>query len=328
MAPLAENKRAIVVVTRRLPTPVEDRLASLFEARLSPDDEPLSTAALRDAVGTADVLACTVGDPITKEVIEAAGPQLKLIANFGVGVNHIDLEAASAKGILVSNTPDVLTEDTADLALALILMASRGLASGERILRAGGWDGWSPTSMMAGRVNGKKLGVIGMGRIGIAVARRARGFNMEIHYNNRRPVEAAIAEELCAVFWEDLDAMLGAVDVVSVNCPQTEDTFHLLSAERLALLQPHAILVNTARGGIIDEGAMVTALKAGQFAAAGLDVFEAEPVVHPELIDMENVVLLPHLGSATHEGRIAMGEKVIENIEAFLAGQPLPDGIS
>ncbi|MDA0238913.1 MAG: NAD(P)-dependent oxidoreductase, partial [Proteobacteria bacterium] len=226
MADRLENSKPIVAVTRKLPTPVEARMTELFDARLNADDVSLSTAALCQAVASADVLACTVGDGVTRDVIDSAGPQLKLIANFGVGVNHIDLEAAAAKGILVSNTPDVLTEDTADLALALILMASRSLSSGERVLRAGRWDGWAPTSMMAGRVNGKKLGIIGMGRIGIAVARRAGGFNMDIHYNNRRPVDAAVAQELGATFWDDLDSMLAAVDVVSVNCPQTEDTFH------------------------------------------------------------------------------------------------------
>ena len=317
-----------IIVTRKLPDAVEARMAALFDVDLNPDDHPFSAEELRTAVGQAEALVPTVGDQIDRDVLDAAGPQFRLLANFGVGVNHIALQQASSKNIIVTNTPDVLTEDTADLALALILMASRGLGGGERVLRAGKWSGWSPTSMMANRVHGKRLGIIGMGRIGTAVARRARGFSLSIHYHNRQPVDYELQEELGATYWESLDDMLAAVDIVSINCPQTEATHHLLDADRLRRLQPHAYLINTARGGIVDETALVEALQAGRLAGAGLDVFEEEPKVHPKLLEMENVVLLPHLGSAALEGRIAMGEKVIDNLVAVFDGKEPPDRVT
>jgi glyoxylate reductase len=316
-----------IIVTRHLPAPVEKRLADSFGAAVNPDDHFFTRDELLAAVAQADILVPTVTDAIDAEIISAAGANLRLLANFGVGVNHIDVAAAAARGIAVTNTPDVLTEDTADLAIGLILMACRGLTGGEREVRAGQWSGWGPTAMMATRVHGKKLGIVGMGRIGAAVARRARGFGMEVHYHNRSPVAAALEAELAATHWPDLDAMLSEMDVVSINCPQTEDTFHLFSAERLKRMRSSAFLINTARGGIIDEAALVVALDDGTIAGAGLDVYEGEPTVHPGLLALENVVLLPHLGSATVDGRIAMGDRVIDNIEAYLAGTELPDRV-
>ncbi|MBT5181474.1 MAG: D-glycerate dehydrogenase [Rhodospirillaceae bacterium] len=314
-----------LIVTRKLPDAVEAQMAANFDAELNGDDTPLGRSELAAAFGRADVIVPTVSDVIDAEIIGHAGPNLKLLANFGVGVNHIDLDAARAKGIAVTNTPDVLTEDTADLAMALILMAARRLGEGERMLRGGGWTGWAPTQHLGRRVNGAKLGIIGMGRIGAALGRRARGFGMRVHYHNRGPVEAGLAAELAATYWDDLDAMIGAVDILSVNCPLSPETHHLLSAERLALLQPHAFVVNASRGGIIDEAALADALKSGAIAGAGLDVFEGEPAVHASLLGLENVVLLPHLGSATLDGRIDMGMRAMANVEAFLAGETPPD---
>lgn len=310
-----------LIVTRKLPGEVETHIAALFDAELNSDDRPLGRSELAAAFGRADVIVPTVSDNIDSEIIGHAGPNLKLLANFGVGVNHIDLDAARAKGIAVTNTPDVLTEDTADLAMALILMGARRLGEGERMLRGGGWTGWAPTQHLGGRVNGAKLGIIGMGRIGAALARRAGGFAMPVHYHNRGPVAAGLEAALAATYWDDLDAMIGAVDILSVNCPLSPETHHLLSAERLALLQPHAFVVNASRGGIIDEAALAEALKSGAIAGAGLDVFEGEPAVHGALLGLENVVLLPHLGSATLGGRIDMGMRALANVEAFLAGE-------
>ena len=316
-----------LVVTRKLPDAVETRMMELFETKLNLDDHPFSKAELLEAVKSVDVLVPTVTDSIDEEVISAAGDQLKLIANFGNGVDHIDLAAANRKGIVVTNTPDVLTEDTADLTMALILMTPRRLGEGERILRAGEWTGWTPTYLMGRRINGKRLGIVGMGRIGSAVAQRARGFGLSVHYHNRNRLHEDAEAELEATYWESLDQMLAHMDIVSVNCPHTPATFHLLSARRLRLMQPHAIIVNTSRGSVIDEDALAQLLEEGGIAGAGLDVFEHEPAVHPKLPAMENVVLLPHVGSATFEGRIAMGEKVIVNIKSFIDGHAPPDRI-
>ena len=314
-----------LIATRKLPDAVEARMAELFDAELNGDDVPFGQDELATAFARAQVIVPTVSDDVNADVIGAAGPSLKLLANFGVGVNHIDLEAAKAKGIAVTNTPDVLTEDTADLTMALILMAARRLGEGERILRDGDWGGWAPTQHLGQRVHNQKLGIIGMGRIGSALARRARGFGMEVHYYNRKRVAAELESELAATFWGGLDAMIGAVDILSVNCPLTPETRHMVSAERLALMPPHGILVNAARGGIVDEVALVDVLVRGAIAGAGLDVFEGEPTVHPALLGLKNVVLLPHLGSATLVGRIAMGMRALANAEAFFAGEKPPD---
>jgi glyoxylate reductase len=316
-----------VIVTRKLPDPVETRMRELFDAELNLTDAPLGREGLIAAAKRADVLAPTITDRIDAEVIAAAGPRLKLIANFGAGVDHIDVAAANAQGITVTNTPGVLTEDTADLTLSLIMAVARRVVEGANVLQAGQFTGWSPTWMLGRRIHGKRLGIIGMGRIGQAVARRARAFGLSIHYHNRKPVSPRIAEELEATYWESLDQMLARTDIVSVNCPHTPATYHLLSARRLRLLQPHAILVNTARGEIIDESALAEQLARGAIAGAGLDVFEFEPAVNPRLLKLPNVVLLPHMSSATVEGRIDMGEKVIINIKTWMDGHRPPDRV-
>jgi glyoxylate reductase len=316
-----------VIVTRKLPDPVETRMRELFDTELNLADRPMDRLALIEAVGRADVLAPTITDRIDAEVLEKAGERLKLIANFGAGVDHIDVAAANARGITVTNTPGVLTEDTADLTMALMMAVSRRIVEGANVAQAGGFTGWTPTWMMGHRITGKRLGIIGMGRIGQAVARRARAFGLQIHYHNRKPVSPRIAEELEATYWESLDEMLARVDIVSVHCPQTPATHHLLSEQRLGLLQPHAILVNTARGGIIDEDALARLLAAGAFAGAGLDVFEFEPKINPKLLGLTNAVLLPHLGSATIEARVDMGEKVIVNIKTWMDGHRPPDRV-
>ena len=321
------SKRLFVIVTRKLPDPIETRMMELFACRLNLDDKALDKSELRAAVGQADVLVPTVTDRIDAEVLAAAGPALKLIASFGTGVDHVDLATAQQRGIIVTNTPGVLTEDTADMTMALILAVSRRLAEGERLIRSGGWTGWSPTSMLGHRIWGKRLGIVGMGRIGMALARRATGFGLSIHYHNRRPVPEDVESALEATYWESLDQMLAHMDIISVNCPHTPATFHLLSARRLRLLQPHAILVNTARGEIVDEEELVRLLEIGAIGGAGLDVFEHEPAVDPRLQALDNVVLLPHMGSATIEGRIAMGERVIINIKTFADGHRPPDRV-
>ena len=323
----ARPRKPVVVVTRKLPDTVETRMMELFDARLNIDDLPMDDAALAAAVAHADVLVPTVTDRIDAAVLAAAGPQLRLIASFGTGVDHIDLPAARARGITVTNTPGVLTEDTADMAMALILAVARRLTEGERMVRSGKWQGWGPTFMLGRRLGGRRLGIIGMGRIGQALARRARGFGMSIHYHNRRRLHPDIEAELEATWWESLDQMLARMDVLSVNCPHTPATYHLLSARRLKLIQPHALLVNTARGEVIDEAALARMLAAREIAGAGLDVFEHEPAVNPRLLRLDNVVLLPHLGSATLEGRIAMGEKVIVNVKTFVDGHRPPDRV-
>ena len=321
------SRKPTVIVTRRLPDTVETRLRELFNTELNLRDEPLTRAELIDAVGRCDVLAPTITDKIDAEVIAKAGERLKLIANFGAGVDHIDVVAANARGIAVTNTPGVLTEDTADLTLALIMAVSRRIVEGANVAQAGGFTGWAPTWMMGRRISGKRLGIIGMGRIGEAVARRAKAFGMQIHYHNRKPVSGRIAEDLEATYWDSLDQMLARMDIISVNCPHTPATYHLLSARRLKLMQPHAILVNTARGEIIDENALADQLAKGAIAGAGLDVYEFEPTINPKLLKLPNAVLLPHLGSATVEARTEMGEKVIINIKTWMDGHRPPDRV-
>ena len=321
------SKRPFVIVTRKLPDPIETRMMELFNCRLNLDDKPLGKPELRAAVAQADVLVPTVTDRIDAEVLAAAGAALKLIASFGTGIDHVDLASAQQYGIFVTNTPGVLTEDTADMTMALILAVSRRLAEGERLIRSGGWTGWGPTSMLGHRIWGKRLGILGMGRIGMALARRAKGFGLSVHYHNRRPVPEDIENALEATWWESLDQMLAHMDIVSVNCPHTPATYHLLSARRLRLLQPHAILVNTARGEIVDEEELTRLLEIRAIAGAGLDVFEHAPAVDPRMRALDNVVLLPHMGSATIEGRIAMGERVIINIKTFADGHRPPDRV-
>jgi len=316
-----------VIVTRKLPDQVETRMRELFDTELNLTDEPMSRAQLADAVGRADVLVPTITDKIDQALLGKAGPKLKVVANFGAGVDHIDVAAANARGITVTNTPGVLTEDTADLTMALIMAVARRLVEGANVTQAGDYQGWTPTWMLGHRITGKRLGIIGMGRIGQAVARRARAFGLQIHYHNRKPVSPRIADELEATYWESLDQMLGRTDIVTVHSPHTPATYHLLSARRLKLLQPHAILINTARGEIIDETALAELLKAGAIAGAGLDVFEFEPKINPKLMNLPNAVLLPHMGSATIEGRIDMGEKVIINIRTWMDGHKPPDRV-
>jgi glyoxylate reductase len=320
--------KPIVVVTRKLPDAVEARMRELFDAEFNESDRPMTKEELVRAMQTATVLVPTVTDRIDRAVISMAGPQLKLIANFGAGVDNIDIETARNRGVIVTNTPGVLAEDTADMTMALILAVPRRLLEGAAILREGqGWAGWSPTWMLGHRISGKSLGVIGMGRIGQAVAKRARAFGLSIHYHNRRPVSPEIERSLEANYWESLDQMLAHMDIISVNCPHTPATYHLLSARRLKLLKPTAYIVNTARGEVIDENALARMIEAKEIAGAGLDVFEHEPAINPKLLKSRNVVVLPHMGSATIEGRIDMGEKVIINVKTFLDGHAPPDRV-
>jgi len=328
---MAGRKKPLVVITRKLPDQVETRMRELFDARLNVDDRPMTRADLVQAVKTADVLVPTVTDKIDETLLAEAGSNLKLIANYGNGVDNIDVPAAARKAITVTNTPNVLNEDTADMTMALMLAVPRRLTEGAGVLKSDGkWAGWSPTWMLGRRIWGKRLGIVGMGRIGSAVARRAKAFGLSIHYHNRHRVAPAIEEQLEATYWESLDQMLARMDIISVNCPSTPATFHLLSARRLALMQPSAYIVNTARGDIIDENALVQMLQDGKLAGAGLDVFEHEPAVNPKLVKLAakgKVVILPHMGSATIEGRIDMGEKVIINIRAFIDGHRPPDRV-
>jgi glyoxylate reductase len=328
---MSVKKKPLVVVTRKLPDSIETRMRELFDARINLDDQPMTSEQLAEAIRTADVLVPTVTDEITKELLDQPDIKLKLIANFGNGVDNIDVPAAQARGITVTNTPKVLTEDTADMTMGLILAVPRRLIEGASILTDGkDWPGWSPTWMLGRRLGGKRLGIIGMGRIGQAVARRARAFGLQIHYHNRKPVAPKIAEELGATYWDSLDQMLARMDIISVNCPHTPATFHLLSARRLKLVRKDAYIVNTARGEIIDEETLTKLIEAGDIAGAGLDVFEHEPAVNPKLVRLAKagkVVLLPHMGSATIEGRVEMGEKVVVNIRAFLDGHKPPDRV-
>jgi glyoxylate reductase len=321
------TRKPLVVVTRRLPDVIETRMMELFDARLNLTDTPMSAAQLVAAVKQADVLVPTVTDRIDAAALAQAGPNLKLIASFGTGVDHIDLATARQRGVTVTNTPGVLTEDTADMTMALILSVARRVGEGERLVRAQKWQGWGPTFMLGHRLWGKRLGIIGMGRIGQALARRARGFGLSIHYHNRRRVHEEVEQALEATYWESLDQMLAHMDIVSVNCPHTPATYHLLSARRLKLLRNHAVVVNTARGEVIDENTLARMLAARELAGAGLDVFEHEPAVNPKLLKLDNVVLLPHMGSATLEGRVDMGEKVIINIKTFVDGHRPPDRV-
>jgi len=304
-------------------------MRELFNATLNIDDRPMDRDALIEAARTAEVLVPTVTDRIDSSVLSQAGDQLKLIAQFGTGVDNIDIDTARNRGIIVTNTPGVLTQDTADMTMALILAVPRRLVEGASYLINSGnkWEGWSPTWMLGHRIYGKRLGIIGMGRIGQAVARRAKAFGLQIHYHNRRPIGEEIVRELEATYWESLDQMLARMDIISVNCPHTPATFHLLSARRLKLLKPSAYLVNTARGEVIDENALARMVEAGEIAGAGLDVFEHEPAVNPKLLQSDRVVVLPHMGSATLEGRVDMGEKVIINIKTFLDGHSPPDRV-
>tara|TARA_S200002703_G_scaffold26399_1_gene22674 strand:+ start:237 stop:1223 length:987 start_codon:yes stop_codon:yes gene_type:complete len=320
-------KKLKVVVTRKLPAPVELRLKELFDAKLNDDDHPFTQEELVEAMQSADVLVPTVTDRLDGRVMARAGEQLRLIAQFGAGVDNIDVQSAVQRGITVTNTPGVLTDDTADVAMALILSVPRRLFEGADVMNSGGFDGWTPTWMMGRRLAGKRLGIIGMGRIGQAVARRAKAFGLQIHYHNRKPVSQRIEELLEATYWDSLDQMLSRMDIVSVNCPHTPATFHLMNARRIELMKPEAYIVNTARGEVIDEAALARALKAGKIAGAGLDVFEREPTVNEELFGLPNVVLLPHMGSATIEGRTEMGEKVIINIKTFADGHRPPDRV-
>ena len=328
---MAKGKKPLVVVTRKLPDTVETRMRELFDARLNLDDKPMSQAELTEAVKTADVLVPTVTDRIDAAVLGQSGEKLRLIANFGNGVDNIDVASALQRGITVTNTPGVLTEDTADMTMALILAVPRRLAEGSVVLTGDNeWRGWTPTWMLGHRIWGKRLGIIGMGRIGQAVARRARAFGLQVHYHNRKRVAPQIEEDLEATYWESLDQMLARVDIVSVNCPHTPATYHLLSARRLKLMRPDAYIVNTARGEVIDENALTRMIDAGDIAGAGLDVFEHEPAVNPKLVKLARagkVVILPHMGSATIEGRIDMGEKVIINIRTFMDGHRPPDRV-
>jgi glyoxylate reductase len=328
---MASRRKPLVIVTRKLPDHVETRMRELFDTRLNLDDTPLTTAALIDAVKTAEILVPTVTDRVDAAVLGQAGTQLQLIANFGNGVDHIDIAAALQRGITVTNTPGVLTEDTADMTMALILSVPRRLTEGAAVMNGEReWHGWSPTWMLGHRIGGKRLGIIGMGRIGQAVARRARPFGLQIHYHNRRRVAPKIEQELEATYWESLDQMLARMDIVSVNCPHTPATYHLLSARRLKLLRPDAYVVNTARGEVIDENALTRLIESGEIGGAGLDVFEHEPAVNPKLVRLARngkVVLLPHLGSATLEGRGEMGAKVIINIQTFMDGHRPPDRV-
>jgi glyoxylate reductase len=328
---MTNRRKPLVIVTRKLPDHVETRMRELFDTRLNENDKPMDRNDLIEAVKTAEILVPTVTDQIDAAVLTQAGEQLRLIANFGNGVDHIDVTAALARGITVTNTPAVLTEDTADMTMALILAVPRRLAEGASVMTGEReWHGWSPTWMLGRRIGGKRLGIIGMGRIGQAVARRARAFGLQVHYHNRRRVADKIEAALEATYWESLDQMLARMDIISVNCPHTPATYHLLSARRLRLMRPEAYVVNTARGEVIDENALTRLIESGEIAGAGLDVFEHEPAVNPKLVRLARagkVILLPHLGSATIEGRADMGDKVIINIQAFMDGHRPPDRV-
>jgi len=319
--------RLNVIVTRRLPAPVETRLKELFDVTLRDPDTPMTREDLAAAMAQADVLVPTITDPIDAAMIAHAGPRLKLIANYGAGVDHIDVATARGRGILVSNTPGVTTEDTADMVMALILGVTRRIPEGLALMQSGTWPGWSPMANLGGRLGGRRLGILGMGRIGSAVARRARAFGLQIHYHNRHRLRPEVEADLEATYWESLDQMVARIDILSINCPHTPASYHLLNARRLKLMKPSAVIVNTSRGEVIDENALTRGLRAGELAGAGLDVYEQGAMVNPRLRDLPNVVLLPHMGSATLEGRIEMGEKVIINIKTFADGHRPPDRV-
>lgn len=317
--------RLCVVVTRRLPDEIEARMRDLFDVRLAAGDAPPDRDALVAAVQEADILVPTLSDRIDAPLLAGAGERLKLVANYGAGVDHIDVATARQRGILVSNTPDVLTDDTADMTMALMLAVLRRMTEGMAKMQEGAWRGWAPDALLGTRLAGKRLGILGMGRIGQAVARRARAFGMEVHYHNRRRLHAGLEGPLEATYHDRLDAMASLADVISVNCPHTPSTFHLLNARRLKLLRPSAVIVNTSRGEVIDENALTRMLRAGELAGAGLDVYERGQGVNPRLRELPNVVLLPHMGSATREARVEMGEKVLINMQTFADGHRPPD---
>jgi glyoxylate reductase len=300
-------------------------MRELFDVKLRDDDTPMTSADLVAAMQTCDVMVPTVTDDINAKVIGQAGDRLKLIASYGAGVDHIDVQTARQRGILVSNTPGVVADDTADMTMALILAVTRRIPEGLALMQSGDWNGWAPTAMMGGRIAGRRLGILGMGRVGQAVARRARAFGMQVHYNNRRRLRPEVEDQLDATWWESLDQMVARMDIISVNCPHTPATFHLMNARRLKLMKKDAVIVNTARGGVIDENALTRLLRSGDIAGAGLDVYENGTDVNPRLRELKNVVLLPHMGSATLEGRIEMGEKVLLNIKTFQDGHRPPD---
>lgn len=319
------KERLSVVVTRRLPEVVETRLKELFDVTLRESDDPMSREEIAQAMKGADVLVPTITDQIDARMIAQAGDKLKLIASYGAGVDHVDVQTARQRGILVTNTPGVVTDDTADMTLALILAVTRRIPEGLAMMQGGDWKGWAPTAMMGGRISGRRLGILGMGRIGQAVARRAQAFGMQVHYHNRKRLRPEVEEQLSATYWESLDQMVSRVDVLSINCPHTPSTFHLMNARRLKLMKPSAVIVNTSRGEVIDENALTRMLRADEIAGAGLDVFERGNEINPRLRELKNVVLLPHMGSATVEGRIEQGEKVIINIKTFNDGHRPPD---
>jgi len=319
------GKQLSVVVTRRLPEDVETRLKELFNVRLRSDDTPMTTDELAEAMAEADVLVPTITDEIDQKLLARAGDRLKLIANYGAGVDHIDVATARQRGIHVSNTPGVMTEDTADMVVTLMMAVSRRMGEGMALAQSGQWQGWSPTAMLGTRLRGKRLGILGMGRIGSAVARRAGAFGMGVHYHNRKRLRPEVEEELDATYWESLDQMVARVDVLSINCPHTPSTFHLMNARRLKLMKPSAVIINTSRGEVIDENALTRMLRSGEIAGAGLDVFERGHDINPRLKDLPNAILLPHMGSATVEGRVEMGEKVVINIKTFADGHRPPD---
>ncbi|WP_420012830.1 2-hydroxyacid dehydrogenase [Tateyamaria sp.] len=321
------KERLSVVVTRRLPAEVETRLSELFDVRLRDSDAAMSRAEIVEAMKSADVLVPTITDTVDAAMIGQAGDRLKLIANYGAGVDNIDVSTARQRGILVSNTPGVLTDDTADMTMALILAVTRRIPEGMAAMQGDDWDGWAPNAFLGGRVGGRRLGILGMGRIGQAVARRAAAFGMQVHYHNRRRLRPEIEQELDASYWESLDQMVARMDVLSINCPHTPSTFHLMNARRLKLMKPEAVIVNTSRGEVLDENALTRMLRAGELAAAGLDVYEHGTKVNPRLRELPNVVLLPHMGSATRESRVEMGEKVIINIKTFDDGHRPPDQV-
>ncbi|WP_415919810.1 2-hydroxyacid dehydrogenase [Tateyamaria sp. SN6-1] len=321
------KERLSVVVTRRLPEEVETRLSELFDVRLRDSDVPMDRTEIVEAMKTADVLVPTITDTVDAAMLGQAGDRLKLIANYGAGVDNIDVSTARQRGILVSNTPGVLTDDTADMTMALILAVTRRIPEGLAAMQGGDWDGWAPTAFLGGRVAGRRLGILGMGRIGQAVARRAAAFGMQVHYHNRKRLRPETEADMDATYWESLDQMVSRMDVISVNCPHTPSTFHLLNARRLKLMKPDAVIVNTSRGEVIDENALTRMLRAGEIAGAGLDVYEQGRTINPRLRELTNVVLLPHMGSATRESRVEMGEKVIINIKTFDDGHRPPDQV-
>ncbi|WP_413868968.1 2-hydroxyacid dehydrogenase [Albidovulum sp.] len=319
------SQRLSVVVTRRLPAVVETRMRELFDVELRDPDSRMTREDLAAAMRRADVLVPCLNDHIDANLLAQAGDKLKLIANYGAGVDHIDVSSARQRGILVSNTPGVVTEDTADMTMALILAVTRRIPEGLATMQAGDWQGWSPMAFLGGRVGGRRLGILGMGRIGTALAKRARAFGMQVHYHNRKRLRPEQEAEVEATYWDSLDQMVARMDVISVNCPHTPSTFHLMNARRLKLMKPSAVIVNTSRGEVIDENALTRMLRAGEIAGAGLDVFEHGHEINPRLRELPNVVLLPHMGSATVEGRVEMGEKVIINIKTFADGHRPPD---